>query len=194
MAAGSENYFLRLAKNRKTVYEFADKEIKRSDIQKILEAARWAPSCSNAQPWHFIVVQEKERISRLMKTAIYGGFHDDPKVLIAVALDSAHAEASEHRCIKNAKLGTIEAYLCIAMPALSMVFQAQDLGIGSCILTPEQHLSSKILRLRKGDQVPIMIGLGHEKKVAFQKKRERKPLRDLVSYEVFGRSVKNERS
>lgn len=187
---GDGNYFLKLAKTRKTVYEFSDKKVKNKDIQKILEAARWAPSCSNAQPWHFIVVKEKERISSLMKTTFYGGFHSDPPLLIAVVLDSAHWEASEHRCIKNAKLGTIEAYLSTAMPALSMVFQAEDLGIDSCILTPEQESSSKILRLRKRDQVPIMIGFGYEKKGAFQKKRERNPLHDSVSYEVFGRSVK----
>lgn len=188
--AGRVNYFLKLAKKRKTTYEFSGREIKNRDIQTILEAARWAPSCSNSQPWHFIVVREKKRISSLMKTAFYGGFHDDPPLLIAVILDSGCWETSDHRCVRNEKLGTIEAYLSTAMPALSMALQAQDLGIGSCILTPEQEASSKILQLRKGDSILVMMGFGYEKKGAFQKKRERKSLHYLVSYELFGKSAK----
>ena len=180
------DYFLKLAKSRKTTYEFTDKKIKDADVKKIVEAARWAPSCSNVQPWHFIVIQGKKRISKLMETSSYGGFHNEPPLLIAVILDFEHCESSEHRCVKDGKLGIIEAHLCIAMPALSMVFQAEDLGINSCLLTPEQNSSSKILQLMKGDQVPIMIGFGYEKKEAFQKKRDRKELKELVSYEFFG--------
>ena len=30
-----------------------------SEIRTLLEAARWAPSCSNNQPWHFVVSREK---------------------------------------------------------------------------------------------------------------------------------------
>ncbi len=128
-------YFLNLAKSRKTTYEFTDKEIKNSDIKKILEAARWAPSCSNAQPWRFIVIRNKETITKLIGISSYGGFHTDPALIIVLVLDSECWETSDHRCIKNNKVGTIESYLSIAMPALSMVFEAQELGISTCLLT-----------------------------------------------------------
>lgn len=180
--------FLKIARTRKTTYEFLTKKVDEGHIIKIMEAGRWAPSCSNSQPWHFIVVKDKERIKKMIDSASYGAFHTDPPLLIVFVLDSECWETSDHRCIKNDKLGTMEAYLCIAMPALSMVFEATSLGIQSCILTPEQNISSKILKLNKGDQVPIMIGLGYEKPGSFQKKRTRKELKDLTSYEYFGRS------
>src|SRR3989344_5213048 len=112
------DYFLRLAKSRKTTYEFSDKKVEDSDLKKVLEAARWSPSCSNAQPWHFIVVRDKEKIAELIKTA------------------------------------------------------------------------SKILKLREGDAIPILIGLGYEKKGAFQKPRTRKDLKKLVSGEYFGGKIR----
>jgi nitroreductase len=34
---------------------FADRDVSLADLKKIFEAARWAPSCFNEQPWRFIV-------------------------------------------------------------------------------------------------------------------------------------------
>ena len=34
---------------------FSDREVSTADLRKIFEAARWAPSSSNEQPWRFIV-------------------------------------------------------------------------------------------------------------------------------------------
>jgi nitroreductase len=34
---------------------FADRDVSHADLKKIFEAARWAPSCFNEQPWRFIV-------------------------------------------------------------------------------------------------------------------------------------------
>ncbi len=181
----TKDYFFRLAKDRKTTYEFDGMPLKEAHINKILEAARWAPSCSNVQPWNFIVVKNKERISKIIETASFGAFHTPPPVVIALVLNFECWENSSHRCVKNDKLGTIEAFLCIAMPALNMVFEAQELGINTAIITPEMGVISKLLKIRKSDFVPLVIAFGYEKKGAFQKKRVRKPLKELVYYETF---------
>ena len=34
---------------------FADREVSHADLKRVFEAARWAPSSGNAQPWRFIV-------------------------------------------------------------------------------------------------------------------------------------------
>ena len=56
-------------------------------ITKILEAARWAPSSNNSQPWSFVVVRDRKTISKLMQTCHYGAFYYDPTVLVAVVLE-----------------------------------------------------------------------------------------------------------
>jgi nitroreductase len=41
-------------------------------VTRLLEAARWAPSAGNTQPWHFFVVDEAEALARA-RTAIKPG-------------------------------------------------------------------------------------------------------------------------
>ena len=149
----SKNYFLSLAKSRKTVYEFTDRIISVSNIKNLLEAARWSPSCSNIQPWKFIVIEDKKKISELIGTTSYGAFYSDPPLIIAIVLDSNSWKKSDHRCIINSKLGIYEAFISIGMPALSITFEATELGIGSAILTPKDRDAKKILKLKNLDQI-----------------------------------------
>ena len=78
--------FLALAKARKTSYEFSDNEVQNKDVEKILEAARWSPSCSNIQPWHFVIVKDKKEISELIELSYFGDFHTEPPLIIAFIL------------------------------------------------------------------------------------------------------------
>ena len=178
--------FLSLALKRKTTYEFSDKKVKKKDIKKILEAARWAPSCSNVQPWNFIVVEEREKIRALIDCASFGVFHTDPPVVIAIMLDSSCWSKEDHRCVVNDKLGIMEAYLCISTCASNMIFEAESLGINTSLLTPHLKEASKILQVRPEDSVHLLVCVGYEKKGAYQKIRERKDLNKLVYKDYFG--------
>jgi nitroreductase len=52
--------FLELVKNRRSTRQFKPDPIPDEYIDKIIEAARWAPSGFNLQPWEFIVVKDKK--------------------------------------------------------------------------------------------------------------------------------------
>lgn len=57
--------FLDLAKQRRSIRRFKADPVADSDIEKIIEAARWAPSGFNLQPWEFVVIKDadiKEKI------------------------------------------------------------------------------------------------------------------------------------
>ena len=45
---------------RRSVRNYTDTPVSEEDLRMILEAARWAPSGENAQPWRYIVVRDKE--------------------------------------------------------------------------------------------------------------------------------------
>ncbi len=52
-----------LAKTRRSIrgFDFDEgKDVPDTDIQKILEIARWAPSGGNGQPWEFLVIRDLE--------------------------------------------------------------------------------------------------------------------------------------
>jgi nitroreductase len=52
--------FLELAKARRSVRRFRPDPIPDEYVDKIIEAARWAPSGYNTQPWDFVVVKDKK--------------------------------------------------------------------------------------------------------------------------------------
>lgn len=52
--------FLELAKNRRTIRRFRPDPVPDDSIDKIIEAARWAPSGFNMQPWEFVVIRDGE--------------------------------------------------------------------------------------------------------------------------------------
>lgn len=178
------NGFLELTKYRKTTYEFSDKKVKDADTKKILEAARWAPSCSNSQPWHFVVIKNKKTIDKLMGLVSFGSFHTNPAIIIGLLLLKEKC-GGKHVCLVGSKVGVLEGNLCLAMAAHSMLLEATDLGIQSALLSPEEEKAMKILKITKGNFLPLLIGFGYDKKGVFQKKRTRIKLKELVSYEFF---------
>lgn len=57
--------FLELVKSRRTIRRFKSDPVPDECIEKILEAARWAQSGGNGQPWEFIVIKNRETIRKI---------------------------------------------------------------------------------------------------------------------------------
>jgi nitroreductase len=177
--------FNKLVKERKTTFEFSDKAVSDKDINLILEAGRWSPSCTNTQPWHFIVVKDKERIEKILRTANYGFFHTEPNAIIAVVLITEKCKGPNHSCFRGKDSGVHDSHMSIGMSVYGMSLQAKDLGIDSCIITPEQKEVKKILKVKKEDAVPLFLGLGYENKNTFKRDRTRLELKEITSKETF---------
>jgi nitroreductase len=56
---------LELLKTRRSVRAFAPDPVPDDLIDKIIEAARWAPSGANSQPWEFVIIKAQETKDRL---------------------------------------------------------------------------------------------------------------------------------
>lgn len=52
--------FFEVIKKRRSVRRFTKQPVKKEDVLAMLEAARLAPSATNEQPWHFIVIRDPE--------------------------------------------------------------------------------------------------------------------------------------
>ena len=57
-------------KSRRSIRKYLDKPISREIVDKLIEAAKWAPSGMNEQPWGFIVAQDKALIKELSDRSI----------------------------------------------------------------------------------------------------------------------------
>ena len=51
--------FLELAKERRSYWDFNSNPVQDDYIEKIVDAARWAPSGFNSQPWEFVVIKNQ---------------------------------------------------------------------------------------------------------------------------------------
>lgn len=52
--------FLKIVRSRRSIRNFKPDLVSDEDIQKILEAARWAMSGANGQPWEYVVVKDAD--------------------------------------------------------------------------------------------------------------------------------------
>ncbi|ABO35509.1 nitroreductase [Methanococcus maripaludis C5] len=59
------NQVLETIKNRRSVRKFKKDQIKDSEIEAIIEAAIYAPTALNEQPWHFTVIQNKNLLDEI---------------------------------------------------------------------------------------------------------------------------------
>lgn len=63
-----------LLAERWSPYAFADQTVAESDLRSLFEAARWAPSSYNEQPWRFIVARREDEAAfeRLLSCLVPG--------------------------------------------------------------------------------------------------------------------------
>ncbi len=57
--------FDEVIKTRRSIRKYKGTPVPQESLMKILEAARIAPSAGHRQPWHFVVVEDKETIEKL---------------------------------------------------------------------------------------------------------------------------------
>lgn len=80
-----------LLRRRWSPRAFDDRPIERDKLQSLFEAARWAPSSNNGQPWHFLVATKTDNrveYDRLLNCLVEGNqrwAHRAPVLVLSVA-------------------------------------------------------------------------------------------------------------
>jgi len=174
-----------IIKSRCSVRHYSDRPVEAEKLERILEAARLAPSASNAQPWHFYVVRDKEKIRSLTsrmpigsKIVINGFVSEAPVVIVATAgpIDLLHKVAA---AIVNKKWYFID----IGIAVEHMALEAWELGIGSCwIGWFDEKLVKKQLDIPKDQEVIALLTLGYPAEGFTPRPKDRKPMEEIVSF------------
>lgn len=93
------------------------------DLLSILEAARWAPSANNAQPWRFSVVHRGTELFNQVVADGLSGFNQawTPRAsaLVVVSIKTAQADGAPNR------FAPYDAALAVS----NLVIQAHELGL-----------------------------------------------------------------
>src|SRR5262245_14137091 len=140
--------------------EFKSDPVPDGVLQKILEAGRWSPSQRNRQPWHFIVVQNSERLKQLAALAPSGPYLADAPVAIVVVTEGA-------------RLPLVDGTRAIS----SMQLVAWEEGLGSCWVGGVDHDGVKrLLGIPEACEVITVLPFGYPTEAAQHLRKRRKPL------------------
>jgi nitroreductase len=158
---------LKLMKERRSIRAFKDEMISDETIQNLLEAARWCQSASNKQPWRFIIIKNKDLITKLTKLATYGSFIKQAPVVIAVV---ANKETAPKWYIHDTSI--VAHQICL---------MAWSLGLGTCwIGSMDREKAAELLQLSAAEYLTTILPIGYPKTIP--NPTPRKELKDLVSY------------
>ena len=113
--------FLELAKERYSCRSFEEKEVDMEKIEKILEAARVAPTAVNYQPQRILILNDKEKLSRLSECTKMGW--NAPLIMI-ICYDKTVSWKSKFD-------GRDEGIIDASIATTQMMLEVQDLGLGS---------------------------------------------------------------
>lgn len=86
-----KNAALETILTRTSVRKFTDEKVKPCMVEKMLRAAMAAPTAVNKQPWHFVVVDDREALDRLAGQGRQGGMLRQAPLAIVVCGDMSKA-------------------------------------------------------------------------------------------------------
>ncbi len=164
--------FLDIIKTRRSIREYQDKAIPKEALEKIVDAARFAATARNVQPWEFVVVTAKVNLEKIAELAENGRF-----------IKEAHA------CIAIFSIDT-KYYLedgCAATE--NVMLAARALGIGSCWVAGDKKTYcvdiAKLLNVPDSYKLVSLISLGYPKSEKEFNLKEKRALKDLIHWERF---------
>jgi len=164
---------------------FADRPVPSAALHSVLEAARWAPSSFNEQPWRLIVAtrdnaEDYQRLLACLVPANQGWAKSAPVLMITVA-----AMAFE----KNGKANR-HAYHDVGLASAQLALQATDLGLAAHFMAGfDADAVRATFAVPEGFEPVAAIALGYaedpdaltdEQRAAEYGPRERKPLAAVV--------------
>lgn len=104
--------------NRRSIRRYTSEPLKPEEVQLILEAGLLAPTSKSSRPWQFIVVEDREMLTRLAECKEAGA---GPIARASLAIVVAADPTLSDPWIEDASIA-----------AAYMQLQASDLGLGSC--------------------------------------------------------------
>jgi nitroreductase len=136
-----ETIILAELRKRMSPIVFDETDFEKDKLQALVEAARWAPSCSNNQSWNYVFVHKKDSTRMALEDALSRGnaWAKRAPYLVAVAADP------DQDCNDN-----------------NLPFYAYNAGLSVMCLTIEaEHLGLRVHQMAGWDEQKVKQALGY---------------------------------
>ncbi len=173
-------------KTRRSVRKYKSNPVSKEDLNKVLEAVRWAPSWANTQCWELVVIDDPEVKKQLQETLPPG----NPSYSAVVDASYVIAVCGKKGLSGYKKGEPMSVYgdwmmFDLGIATQNLCLTAWSLGLGTVHIGFFDHKKAKeVLGLPEDVEVVELIPLGypdHEPKAP-----PRKSLSDFVHWNRFG--------
>ena len=160
-------------------------ELSHGDLLALGEAARWAPSSNNAQPWKFSILRRGTPEFELVSSSGLTGFNQswapDASAYVVVMADQIRPDGKEW--------DKAVAYFNAGLASAQIVFEAESMGLKGHYMGGILHDEIEAALGVTGVWVVNIIAIGRQGDVSKvsdelqqreRSERERKPLEDII--------------
>ena len=170
---------LEAIKERRSIRAFTDEKVSEKDVERLIDAARWAPSAGNTQPLELVVVKDKEMKRKLSEAALNQTFIQKAPVVIVVCADLNRS--SRGYGSRGERLYSLQD---TAAATENILLAAQELGLATCWVGAFRDKEvAKAVKAPKNMKPVAIVPVGHpaERPLAPQKRS----VNEIVHYETF---------
>jgi nitroreductase len=186
--------FDELVKKRRSIHYFTDEEVSDDDLLQVLEAARWAPSAGNNQPWRFVIIRKPETIEKIWETTTGIEVPISSKKTITVTPQNFMKRASvvivvctDTQAYKGKQNNIFADRFCIqdsAIATMNLLLAVTNRGLGACwIGMYREDALSKVINLPSTIRPVAIVPIGYTQ--SKEQPRPRKPLNELIHHERY---------
>ena len=167
--------FLELARRRYSVRSYKSDPVEQEKLDRILDAARLAPTAANRQPYQLIVIHTADREAELLRIYSKLWFVQPPIIICACGLLAKSWARKDGKNYNDVDVAIVMDHLILAATAE---------GLGTCWIGAfDQAAAKEVLGLPDGVEPIAFTPLGYAADRPPRKKR--KPLSELVRYEKW---------
>jgi len=178
---------LKEIKMRRSIRNYIHKTVEDEKIIQLLESARLAPSGSNTQPWHFIIVKSELGRQNLAKIAHDQKWMPSAPVFIVCVADIRCRIDENVNILLNENSPQEELKQIIRDTSISigyMLLEAENLGLGACwVAWFTQDEIRPILNIPTDKYAVGIITIGYANEAP--EARPRKRIEEIIHYEAW---------
>lgn len=171
--------FHEVIRTRRSVRAYKSDPIPYETVEKVMEAARIAPSGSNRQPWKFIIIEDDELKKRLVKACGNQKFIGEaPVVVVACGYKIPYN--------RGGYMGDMGMVMDVSIAFTQLMLAAWAEGLGTCwIGLFDNDEIKKMLNIPLEVNVVAVTPLGYPEGEVLVDKYNRKPLTEITSHNQF---------
>lgn len=162
--------------HRRSIREYHNQAIESEKLERILEAARLAPTARNLQEWKLILVKNPDIKDKLVEMASpqQPFLKQAPIIIAACALNPSYIMRCSH-----------PAYLIdLAIVLEHIALQAVREGLGTCWIGSFDEANAKtVLGIPQNIRIVELMSMGYPAQMPTA--RSRKPIQDLFSWDSW---------